>query len=113
MTALPHKIPVIVVASGKELPSPGPGMVTITLAAPLHDHAGGPPCVACAARSDIRTLLFELIEGARQGLRTEPRGVLVDARAVDAGPVIDAIEGRLPAVALRDHTVARRFRLAG
>ncbi|WP_189422701.1 hypothetical protein [Devosia pacifica] len=112
MTALPHKISVTVVTAGHEMPLAGPGVAVIRLDPPLHDHGAGDLCVACAARTDVRTLLFELIEAARQGLRDEPRAVLVDARAVDPDPVIAAIEGRAPAKALRDHTVARRFRPA-
>lgn len=78
-----------------------------------HGHDAGVVCVACAGRVEIRALLFELLEGARQGLRPPFTSVVVDVSALDdAQPVIDAIAGRLPATAFRDHTVARNFHLA-
>jgi hypothetical protein len=65
-------------------------------------------------RMDVRALLFDLLEGARQGLRPQFSRVVVDASAVtDSSVVVAALTGRLPAQALRDHTVARRFYLAG
>ena len=79
-----------------------------------HGHADGAHCIACAMRTDVRTLLFDLLEGARQGLRPGFARVVVDASAVkDAGVVVAALTGKLPAQALRDHTVARAFYLAG
>jgi len=79
-----------------------------------HGHADGTSCVACAAQLDVRAQLFNLLEGARQGLRPGFSKVVVDASAVaDQSKVVDALTGRLPAQALRDHTVARRFYLAG
>ncbi|HEY0033568.1 MAG TPA: hypothetical protein VGB81_09905 [Devosia sp.] len=79
-----------------------------------HGHADGEHCIACAMRTDVRALLFDLLEGAKQGLRPSFRSVLVDASAVqDKSKVVAALTGRLPAQALRDHTVARLFYLAG
>ena len=79
-----------------------------------HGHADGDVCVACAARTDVRTLLFNLLEETKRGLRPEFLRVVVDASAVaDQAQVIAALTGKLPAQALRDHTVARRFYLAG
>lgn len=79
-----------------------------------HGHADGEHCIACAVRTDVRALLFDLLEGARQGLRPEFSKVVVDASAVaDQAQVIAALTGKLPAQALRDHTVARCFYLAG
>jgi hypothetical protein len=79
-----------------------------------HGHADGSTCIACATRTDVRALLFDLLEGARQGLRPGFSKVLVDASAVpDVSVVVAALTGKLPAQALRDHTVARTFVLAG
>jgi hypothetical protein len=79
-----------------------------------HGHADGSTCIACAIRTDVRALLFDLLEGARQGLRPGFRRVVVDASAVpDVSLVVDALTGKLPAQALRDHTVARSFVLVG
>ena len=79
-----------------------------------HGHEDGVSCVACAMRTDVRALLFDMLEEAKQGLRPPFRRVVVDASAVtDKGRVVDALTGKLPAQALRDHTVARLFYLAG
>jgi len=79
-----------------------------------HGHADGEHCIACAMRTDVRALLFDLLEGAKQGLRPGFSRVVVDASAVtDKAQVIAALTGKLPAQALRDHTVARAFYLAG
>ncbi len=79
-----------------------------------HGHADGDTCPACAALTDVRALLYNLLEQAKQGTRPPFRKVLVDASAVaDQARVIDALTGRLPAQALRDHAVARLFYLAG
>ena len=109
------KIPVTVVGPGDTMPLPGPGVVVLQLAPETdHAHGNGDFCPACEARTDVRALLFDLLEAARQGLRPRFRSVLLDARALgDAEPVVAALEGRLPARAMRDHTVARRFRRAG
>ncbi|SEQ47048.1 hypothetical protein SAMN05428969_3161 [Devosia sp. YR412] len=79
-----------------------------------HGHDDGAQCPACAMRTDVRALLFDMLEGARQGLRPGFSKVVVDASAVtDTARVVDALMGKLPAQALRDHTVARSFYLAG
>ena len=79
-----------------------------------HGHADGENCIACAMRTDVRALLYDLLEGAKQGLRPGFSKVVVDASAVaDKAQVIAALQGKLPAQALRDHTVARLFYLAG
>lgn len=79
-----------------------------------HGHADGSTCIACATRTDVRALLFDLLEGARQGVRPGFNRVVVDASAVpDVSVVIAALQGKLPAQALRDHTVARTFCLVG
>ena len=79
-----------------------------------HGHEDGGQCIACAMRTDVRALLFDMLEGAKQGLRPAFSKVVVDASAVkDVSVVIAALTGKLPAQALRDHTVARVFYLAG
>lgn len=79
-----------------------------------HGHDDGSTCVACAMRADVRALLFDLHEGAKRGLRPAFKRVVVDASAVpDTSVIVAALTGKLPAQALRDHTVARLFYLAG
>jgi hypothetical protein len=79
-----------------------------------HGHADGSTCVACATRTDVRALLFDMLEEVKLGRRPTFSKVVVDASAVpDASVVVAALTGKLPALALRDHAVARRFYLAG
>ena len=79
-----------------------------------HGHDDGSSCIACAMRTDVRALLFDLLEEAKQGLRPKFTKVVVDASVVpDTSVVVAALTGKLPAQALRDHTVARLFYLAG
>lgn len=80
---------------------------------PLHAHADGEACVACESRGNVRVLLFELQEKLRQGMVPPFTRVVVDASGVtDTQAVADAlVPGRLPAMGLRDHTVARNFHL--
>ncbi|HTN64273.1 MAG TPA: hypothetical protein VL147_22410 [Devosia sp.] len=79
-----------------------------------HGHADGTQCVACAGRGDVRAILFDLLEEVRLGMRPAFTSVVVDASAVvEPAKVVDALTGKLQATALRDHTVARRFYLAG
>ncbi|WIY54366.1 hypothetical protein O9Z70_07570 [Devosia sp. YIM 151766] len=79
-----------------------------------HGHADGEVCMACAAQTDIRALLHNLLEEQKRGMRPAFRRVVVDASAVtDQDRVVAALTGKLPAQALRDHSVARRFYLAG
>lgn len=79
-----------------------------------HGHADGEACVACAGQSDVRALLYNLLEERRRDMRPDFLRVVVDASAV-ANPqqVVLALTGKLPAQALRDHMVARMFYLAG
>ena len=77
-----------------------------------HGHADGSTCVACATRTDVRALLFDMLEEVKLGRRPAFSKVLVDASALpDPSVVVAALTGKLPALALRDHTVARRFYL--
>ncbi len=107
----PKSVPVTVVTHGP-LPADA-GARIVHLEPALHDHQPGDECVACAARGDIRAILFDLLQQSRSDQRPLA-AVLVDATELaDPQPVIDRIErGRLPAFGLRDHTVARSFHLA-
>lgn len=107
-------VPVTIVAAGDGLPPMASDVAVVTLEPPLHDHGGGAACIACESRGDVRVLLFELDEKLRRGLVAPFTAVVVDARAVaDPQVVRDAlVPGRLPALGLRDHTIARNFRLA-
>jgi len=79
-----------------------------------HGHADGDTCVACAAQTDVRALLYNLLEEHRRDMRPAFSRVVVDASALaDPSQVVEALTGKLPAQALRDHTVARMFYLAG
>jgi hypothetical protein len=79
-----------------------------------HGHADGDTCVACAAQTDVRALLYNLLESQRRNMRPGFSRVVVDASAVsDTARVVAALTGKLPAQALRDHTVARMFVLVG
>jgi len=105
-------IPVTVVTTG-ELPPSAAGTAVITIAdAAGHDHAGA-ECLVCSTRGNVRVLLFELLEQARRDMVPAFTAVTVDARqAADPQAVIDALTpGKMPAFGLRDHTVARSFRL--
>lgn len=107
-------VPVTVIAAGAELPRIDDSVALVELEPPLHDHGGGAACIACESRGDVRVLLFELDEKLRRGLVAPFSAVVVDARAVaDPQAVRDAlVPGRLPALGLRDHAIARNFRLA-
>jgi len=79
-----------------------------------HGHADGEVCIACASHTDVRALLYNLLEEQRRNMRPAFRRVVVDARAVaDPQQVVLALTGKLPAQALRDHSVARMFYLVG
>lgn len=110
---LARPIPVTVVTA------PIAGMTTddiavIRMEPSHHDHAAGVECIACTAASDIRAVLFDLLQSAREGHRPMFTRVVVDASALpDPQDVIDRLTpGKLPALGLRDHAVARNFRLA-
>jgi hypothetical protein len=104
-------IGVSVVTSG-ELTVPA-GAVLVTMDPPTgHEHDGA-ECLVCNTRNNVRVRLFELLEQARTCDVPSFDTVIVDARqVVDPQAIVDAlVPGRLPAFGLRDHAVARRFRL--
>ena len=110
-----EQIPVTVVTEPKRLLALDADTALLRLHANSgHGHEDGAVCIACAMRTDVRALLYDLLEEAKQGMRPAFRKVVVDASAVpDASVVVAALQGKLPAQALRDHTVARLFYLAG
>lgn len=78
-----------------------------------HGHLDGEVCIACSGQTDVRALLHNLLEEHKRGLRPTFSRVVVDASALaDPQQVVLALTGKLPAQALRDHTVARTFYLA-
>lgn len=110
-----EQIPVTVVTEPRRLLALDADTALLRLPANSgHGHEDGAQCIACAMRTDVRALLFDMLEGAKQGLRPSFKRVVVDASAVkDKATVVAALQGKLPAQALRDHTVARLFVLAG
>ena len=106
-------IPVTVVTTPGALPFAEAGAQRLHLEPALHEHDPGTECVACAARGDIRALLFDLLQKSRAEQRPLT-SVVVDASDLkDAKPVIDRLEtGTVPAFGLRDHTVLRSFHLS-
>ena len=106
-------IPVTVVTTRGAEKFADPGAKLLHLEPALHEHLAGDECVACAARGDIRAMLFDLLQTSR----TEQRpltSVVVDASALkDPRPIITRLEtGGAPAFGLRDHTVLRSFHLS-
>lgn len=108
-------IPVtLITSSGQLVPLDGDTALIRLPANTGHGHADGDNCVACAAQTDVRALLYNLLEEHRRNMRPAFSRVVVDASAVaDKDQVRLALTGKLPAQALRDHTVARMFYLAG
>lgn len=72
-------------------------------------------CICCTAGSDIRTSLFEVADAADRGRFPPFARVVVETTGLaDPAPIINSLTpGGMPALGLRDHVVARRFRLAG
>lgn len=72
-------------------------------------------CLCCSAGSDVRSSLFDLSQAARNRLTPRFSRVIVETTGLaDPAPVINQITpGGAPAIGLRDHVVAKLFRLAG
>jgi G3E family GTPase len=111
----PDLIPVtLITAESTRFALDGDTAMVLLLANTGHGHEDGASCIACQARGDVRALLHDLLEEEKQGLRPAFKRVVIDARSIkDTGPVVAALTGKAPALALRDHTVARRFYLVG
>ncbi|HEY8161532.1 MAG TPA: GTP-binding protein [Methylocystis sp.] len=71
-------------------------------------------CICCTASSDVRASLFELFEASRTGqIPPFSRVVIETTGLADPAPIVNALTpGAAPAIGMRDHVVARRFRLA-
>ncbi|WP_193335948.1 hypothetical protein [Devosia beringensis] len=107
-------IPVVLVTEPGQLLALDAGTVLLRLPANSgHGHPDGQHCLACATRTDVRALLYDLLEEVKRGMRPAFTRVIVDASALpDPSVVVAALTGKLPAQALRDHSVARLFYLA-
>ena len=106
-------IPVTVVTTAGADRFAEPGATRLHLDPALHEHEPGAECVACAARGDIRAILFDLLQSARAGQRPLTSVVVDASELASAMPIIDRLErGKVPAFGLRDHTVARSFHLS-
>lgn len=71
-------------------------------------------CICCSQGSDLRASLDELLAGQRNGSLPAFSRVIVETTGLaDPAPIINSlIPGGLPARSLRDHAVARAFRLS-
>ena len=110
-----RSVPVTVVTDKVKLSRfGGRDTAVLRLEPPMHAHEAGAHCIACDSRGNVRVLLFELQEKLGRGMVEPFVRVVVDATdAPDQVAVADAlVPGRLPALGLRDHAVARNFHLA-
>ena len=91
-------IPVTVVTTPGAQNHAGAGARLLHLEPALHEHERGGECVACAARGDIRAMLFDLLQQSRAEQRPLT-SVVVDASSLaDPQPVIDRLQtGTVPA----------------
>lgn len=72
-------------------------------------------CLCCTAAADIRCSMYEIHDAAQAAGRLPLDTVVVETTGLaDPAPVVNQlVAGALPAFALRDHTVARHYQLAG
>ncbi|MFT3689016.1 CobW family GTP-binding protein [Paenirhodobacter sp.] len=72
-------------------------------------------CICCTAGSDLRSSLDELLIGRKNGSLPPFSRVIVETTGLaDPAPILNSlIPGGMTAVSLRDHAVARAFRLSG
>lgn len=72
-------------------------------------------CICCTVGSDLRSSLDELLLGRRNGSLPQFSRVIVETTGLaDPAPIINSlIPGGMSAMSLRDHAVARAFRLSG
>ena len=72
-------------------------------------------CLCCTATSDIRASLYELDQAVAAGAVAPIQRVVIETTGLaDPAPIVNSlIAGGAPALGLRDHVVARRYRLAG
>ena len=84
-----EQIPVTVVTEPKRLLALDADTALLRLPANSgHGHEDGAVCIACAMRTDVRALLYDLLEEAKQGMRPAFRKVVVDASAVPDASVV-------------------------
>lgn len=71
-------------------------------------------CICCTAGSDLRGSLDQLLAGRKDGRLPPFSRVIVETTGLaDPAPIINSlIPGGMQAMALRDHAVARAFRLS-
>ncbi|NVK46739.1 MAG: GTP-binding protein [Rhodobacteraceae bacterium] len=71
-------------------------------------------CICCTAGSDLRSSLERLLVGRQNGSLPAFSRVIVETTGLaDPAPILNSlIPGGLPAMGLRDHMVARMFRLS-
>ncbi|MDB6177671.1 GTP-binding protein [Paracoccus sp. Z330] len=71
-------------------------------------------CICCTAGSDLRSSLDQLLAGRKDGSLPPFSRVIVETTGLaDPAPIINSlIPGGLQATSLRDHAVARAFRLS-
>lgn len=71
-------------------------------------------CICCTVSSDVRSSLFELFEANKTGEIPYFSRVIIETTGLaDPAPIINALTpGAIQAFGLRDHVVAKRFRLA-
>jgi len=110
---LANPIPVTVLTRSAVGGTTDDGIAVIVMEPSRHDRAAGVECIACATAGDVRAALFDLLQSARDGHRPMFTRVVVDASALsDSKDVIDRLTpGKLPALGLRDHAVAKNFKL--
>ena len=109
-----ESIPVTIVTTTGAGQFADPGASIVRLEPALHEHDPGSECVACAARGDVRALLFDLLQKSREPGSNPVVSVVVDASALkDPQAIVDRLKrGVVPAFGLRDHTVLRSFHLS-
>lgn len=71
-------------------------------------------CICCTAGSDLRSSLGDLLSGRRDGSLPPFSRVIVETTGLaDPAPILNSlIPGGMRALSLRDHAVARAFRLS-
>lgn len=72
-------------------------------------------CICCTVGSDLRSSLDQLLHGRRDRSLPQFSRVIVETTGLaDPAPIINSlIPGGMSALSLRDHAVARAFRLSG
>jgi hypothetical protein len=102
----------VTIVTSDAVPEQPEDVAVIRLEPALHEHPPGEECVACAVRSDIRAMLFDLLTASRSGAIKPFTRVVVDAHLLnDPQRIVDRLDPHSPAVGMRDFTVAKSFHL--